>query len=87
MLARLAIHPDGEAENLARLPIDDNARVAATVLFLRQPAVLAHIHDDAHRLPGPPAIGAATEADVDVFLKVASHPPPHIVHAQQRPCG
>ena len=85
MLARLAAHPDGEAEDLARLLIHDDARIAAPILFLRQPAVLPHVHDDTRRRPRSPAVRTAAEPDVDVFLQVASRPPPHVVDRQQRP--
>ena len=68
MFARLPIHPDGKAEDLARLLIDDNSRVAAPILFLRQAAKFTHIHDDLSRFPTLPAIPAATEPDVDIFL-------------------
>ena len=85
MLARFAVHPNGKTEDFRGLLIDDDARIAAPVLGLGQPAVFPHVHDDFHRLPGLAAIETAAQADVDIFLKVAAHAPPHIVDAQQRP--
>ena len=51
MLSGLAIHPQGEAEDLAGLSIDDQTRITASIQFLCQPAVFTHVHDDLHRLP------------------------------------
>ena len=83
MLFRFAIHPQGETEDLASLSIDDQTRITASIQFLWQPAKLAHIHNDFYRLPRLATISAAAQSDVDIFLQITSHAPPHIVDTQQ----
>src|ERR1019366_5429298 len=79
MLAGIAVHPHGEAENLAGLTIDNDARIAATVLLLGKSAVFPHVHDDAHQFPRLSAVAAAAENDVDVLLKIAAHASAHVI--------
>ena len=59
MLARFAVHPDGEAKDFSGLVIDDDSGIAATVLILRKATEFAHVHNDAHRFPSSPTVRAA----------------------------
>ena len=87
MLALLPLHPESEAEDLARLRVDNQPRVTAPVERLGQPARLPHVHDDPDRFPGLAPVDTARQSNVDVFLQVAPRPAAQVVHAQQRPLG
>ena len=84
MRAGAIVSPNGKTEDLAGGGVDNDPGIAASILLLRQAAVDSHIHDDALSAPGAPAIRAAKEPDVDVFLQIATRAAAHVVDAQQR---
>ena len=78
------MHPDSEDVDRAGPLVDDDPGIAAAVELGGKTAEVAHVDDRPHRLPRAAAVGAAGEADVDVFLEVTGRTVPEVVGRQER---